>query len=118
MAKQIKLRRDQQKAKKAQEAVEIIEQSVRESVNLDLSPKMTLKSPLKGGNKKTKAPRQKPTKLMQQQSTDPTQLLKMQFEARQSAESNDQDENKQNRAPVMPRPIHPMFFRHLRAHNR
>lgn len=119
MAKQIKLRRDQQKAKKAQLAVETIERAVRETIDLDLSPKKTLKMPLKLGEKKPRQQRQKPAKLCQQQSTlpDPTQLLKMRLEARQSTDANDQDENRQNGPPIMPLPIHPMLFRHLRTHN-
>lgn len=123
MARQIKLRRDQQKAKKAQIAVDIIEQSLRETVNLDLSLKKTVKSPLKSAiNKKSKAQRQKSTcKLVSQAPilSDPTHLLKMRFEARHQlneTSEQDRDENQQNGAPVVPLPIHPMF-RHFRTNN-
>lgn len=124
MARQIKLRRDQQKAWKAQQQVNDIEEIIRSSTNFDIhDPNDSIKSPK--NTISIKKPRIKSNPKVNI-SLDTNQLLRNTIEARQIAMNGigcDFDKNNENRRDTtafnmpMPMPIHPMLSRQLRVQN-
>lgn len=110
MARQIKLRRDQQKARKAQQIFDDIEQVVRKSIDFDILPLKSLKKPQKLSTPKKTS---KARKTSNQHET--TQLLRNQIEKREMAKAMDKEKGDQRHdgIPQMPLPIpipmHPLF---------
>lgn len=122
MARQIKLRRDQQKARKAQQVVDDIEQIVRKSIVSDMLPLNPIKKPQKlnaTSKKTTKSMRQKASP-KSANSFEATQLLRSQIEARQD-EADKNDENQKahlNGNMAIPMPVHPMaLYRPFKTNN-
>jgi hypothetical protein len=123
MAKQIKLRRDQQKAWQAQQQVDDIEKYIRNSTNFDIrlpsdSKKFEKSSCLKKPRMKTSARVNMPL--------ETSQLLRNTIEARQGAMNGitcEIDKNNENREDVsvsnmaIPMPMHPILPRQFKAHN-
>lgn len=114
MARQIKLRRDQQKAKKAQQVVDDIEQSVRQTIDLDIPSLKSLKKPQKLQNKKLTSLKQRKLYSL----VDATQL-KARIDGRQEMNNMQMDTNEENQRKrqlnnlqqnvAIPMPLHPFF---------